>query len=63
MRKLGVPVSRWDRLWPGVPALPGDAGKAWSHHVLQLACHQDLTDADLHRIVEQVERLFIAPAR
>lgn len=63
MRRLGVPVSRWDRLWPGVPALPGDAGKAWSHHVLQLACHQDLTDADLRRIVEQVERLFIAPAR
>ncbi|MDH0867769.1 DegT/DnrJ/EryC1/StrS family aminotransferase [Mitsuaria sp. GD03876] len=63
MRKLGVPVSRWDRLWPGVPALPGDAGKAWSHHVLQLACHQDLTDADLRRIVEQVERLYIAPAR
>ncbi|WP_343641190.1 DegT/DnrJ/EryC1/StrS family aminotransferase [Roseateles sp.] len=63
MRKLGVPVSRWDRLWPGVPGLPGDAGKSWSHHVLQLACHQDLSDADLRRIVEQVERLYIAPAR
>lgn len=62
MRKLGVPVSRWDRLWPGVPALPGDAGKAWSHHVLQLACHQDLTDADLRFIVEQVERLYVTPA-
>jgi len=62
MRRLGVPVSRWDRLWPGVPGLPGDAGKSWSHHVLQLACHQDLTDADLRRIVAQVERLFITPA-
>lgn len=62
MRKLGVPVSRWDRLWPGVPALPGDAGKSWSHHVLQLACHQDLSEADLRRIVEQVERLFVTPA-
>ncbi|WP_158218716.1 DegT/DnrJ/EryC1/StrS family aminotransferase [Roseateles aquatilis] len=63
MRRLGVPVSRWDRLWPGVPALPGDVGKAWSHHVLQLACHQDLTDADLRRIVEQVKRLFTGPAQ
>lgn len=62
MRKLGVPVSRWDRLWPGVPALPGDSGKSWSHHVLQLACHQDLSDADLQRIVAQIERLYIAPA-
>ncbi len=58
MRRLGVPVSRWDRLWPGVPALPGDAGVAWSHHVLQLACHQDLSEADLHGIVTQVRRLF-----
>ena len=62
MRRLGVPVSRWDRLWPGVPALPGDVGKSWSHHVLQLACHQDLTDADLRRIVAEVRRLFVDPA-
>ncbi|WP_067063267.1 DegT/DnrJ/EryC1/StrS family aminotransferase [Roseateles chitosanitabidus] len=62
MRRLGVPVSRWDRLWPGVPALPGDVGKAWSHHVLQLACHQDLTDEDLRRIVAEVKRLFVGPA-
>lgn len=63
LRRLGVPVSRWDRLWPGVPALPGDTGKAWSHHVLQLACHQDLTEADLRRMVEQIERLFVGPPR
>lgn len=62
MRRLGVPVSRWDRLWPGVPGLPGDVGKAWSHHVLQLACHQDLTDEDLRRIVAEVKRLFVGPA-
>lgn len=59
MRRLGVPVSRWDRLWPGVPALPGDVGKSWSHHVLQLACHQDLTDEDLRHIVAEVKRLFV----
>lgn len=58
MRHLGVPVSRWDRLWPGVPALQGDAGVPWSHHVLQLACHQDLSDQELDAIVAQVRRLF-----
>ncbi|SEL62619.1 dTDP-4-amino-4,6-dideoxygalactose transaminase [Roseateles sp. YR242] len=58
MRRMGVPVSRWDRLWPGVPALDGDVGVPWSHHVLQLACHQDLSDAELAWIVTQVRRLF-----
>lgn len=61
MRRLGIPVSRWDRLWPGVPTLPGDQGLLWSHHVLQLACHQDLTAQDLDRIVAQVLRLFAHP--
>ncbi len=58
MRRLGVPVSRWDRLWPGVPSIDGDAGVSWSHHVLQLACHQDLSDQELDAIVAQVRRLF-----
>ena len=58
MRRLGVPVSRWDRLWPGVPELPGDMGPRWSHHVLQLACHQDLGEDELARIIETVLRLF-----
>lgn len=58
MRRLGVPVSRWDRLWPGVPAIEADAGVPWSHHVLQLACHQDLSDQELDAIVVQVRRLF-----
>jgi len=62
MRRKGVPVSRWDRLWPGVPSLQGDSGVAWSHHVLQLACHQDLSEAELAAIVTQVRRLFGRPS-
>jgi perosamine synthetase len=58
MRRLGVPVSRWDRLWPGVPQLDGDMGVDWSHHVLQLACHQDLSEQEMETIVVQVRRLF-----
>lgn len=54
LRALGVPVSRWDWLWPGVPDLPHDRGKLWSHHVLQLHCHQDMTDEDRDWMVHSV---------
>lgn len=47
IRRAGVPVFRWDRLWAGTPVLPGDAGARWSQHVLQLGCHQDIAEAEL----------------
>ncbi|CAM4049018.1 DegT/DnrJ/EryC1/StrS family aminotransferase [Roseateles saccharophilus] len=52
LRALGVPVSRWDWLWPGVPDLAGDQGKIWSHHVLQLHCHQDMSDQDRNWVID-----------
>ena len=58
MRLLGMPVSRWDRLWPGVPHIPGDSGVKWSHNMLQLACHQDLSDADIQLIASTVIKLY-----
>lgn len=56
LRAERIPVFRWDRLWPEVPDLPGDAGKGWSHHVIQLACHQDLESDDLRRMLRAVRR-------
>ena len=58
MRLLGIPVSRWDRLWPGVPQIPDDFGVNWSHNMLQLACHQDLSDADIQTIASTVIKLY-----
>jgi hypothetical protein len=58
LRRLAMPVFRWDRLWPGVPVLPADHGLQWSHHVLQLACHQDLTDAQLESFAAEILRLY-----
>lgn len=58
LRRLRMPVFRWDRTWPDMPVLPGDAGPAWSHHVLQLACHQDLSEADLENFVAALLRLY-----
>jgi dTDP-4-amino-4,6-dideoxygalactose transaminase len=58
LRSLGMPVFRWDRLWPGTPTIEGDQGLDWSHHVLQLACHQDLADAELTLFVDTLLRLY-----
>lgn len=62
LRELKAPVSRWDELWPSTPAISGDHGPLWSHHVLQLACHQDMTDADRAWMVETLVRTYEKPA-
>jgi perosamine synthetase len=56
LRAERIPVFRWDRLWPNVPDLPRDTGKNWSHHVIQLACHQDLLPHDIDRMLGAVRR-------
>lgn len=56
LRASELPVFRWDRIWPGTPELDGDFGPLWSRHVLQLLCHQDLSQAD----VEQTCRTVIS---
>ena len=61
LRKLRMPVFRWERLWPGVEPLANDHGVRWAHHVIQLACHQDLSARDLDRFVHELLRLYAAP--
>jgi hypothetical protein len=58
LRRLRMPVFRWNRLWPGLGNVPGDHGVTWSHHVLQLGCHQDMQPADIDHFVQTVLRLF-----
>ncbi|WP_394788760.1 DegT/DnrJ/EryC1/StrS family aminotransferase [Rhodoferax sp.] len=58
LRTLKLPVFRWDRIWPGTPALPQDVGPLWSHHVLQLLCHQDLSAADIDRTASMLVHLL-----
>lgn len=58
LRAQAIPVFRWDRIWPGTPELPSDVGPSWSRHVLQLLCHQDLSDADIVRIAKAVLELL-----
>jgi len=61
LRAAGCPVFRWEWLWPGTPLLSGDEGLAWSRHVFQLPCHQDLTERDLEWLVTTVRRVLAAP--
>ena len=62
LRRLEFPVSRWDRLWPTVPDIGEDSGLKWSHHVLQLACHQDLTPNELQQMVATLKRVYAPKA-
>ena len=62
LRRLEFPVSRWDRLWPTTPAIEGDSGTQWSIHVLQLACHQDLSSNELQRMVDTLKRVYAVKA-
>ena len=61
LRACGVPAYRWDIVWPGTPSLPSDAAKRWSTHVLQLACHQDMSEADVSAIARVIKRKSSAP--
>ncbi|MEO8118244.1 MAG: DegT/DnrJ/EryC1/StrS family aminotransferase [Rhodoferax sp.] len=58
LRAQGIPVFRWDQIWPGTPTLPHDAGLDWSHHVLQLLCHQDLCEDDIRRSAQCLQTLL-----
>jgi len=55
LRRAGVPIYRWDILWPEVPALTDDVGLEWSKHVFQIGCHQDLTESEIGEIAAIVK--------
>lgn len=57
LRARRIPVFRWDRLWPDTPIITGDCGIEWSHHIFQLACHQDLRAQEIDRIVANILEL------
>lgn len=50
LREKRLPVLRWDRYWPGAIESETDIGRQWGHHVIQILCHQDLSDDDMRII-------------
>jgi hypothetical protein len=58
LRAAGVPIFRWDEVWPGTPVIASDYGVAWATHVFQLGCHQDLSERDVESIAATVKHLI-----
>jgi dTDP-4-amino-4,6-dideoxygalactose transaminase len=54
LRSEGIPIFRWDEIWPGTPAIDGDHGLDWAQRVYQLGCHQDLSSSDVEAIAATV---------
>lgn len=61
LKESGLPVFRWNWLWPGTPVIDGDVGIRWSSEVFQLACHQDLSDDELSCIAKTVVEICGEP--
>lgn len=60
MRVAGLPVFRWDRIWPGTPVDAQDAGPVWSQQLIQVLCHQGLEVADLMGVARTTQALLRA---
>lgn len=60
MRQEGMPVFRWDRLWPGTPTDASDTGSQWSRHLLQVLCHQDLRACDVQLVAQRLNLALAA---
>ena len=58
LRQLQLPVFRWDRVWPDMPTLERDVSPGWRQHVLQLLCHQDLSEADIAHTCQTLKQLL-----
>lgn len=58
LRQAGIPLSRWDRPWHDMPIIDKDQGRDWSHHVLQLPCHQDLSLAEVDLLIAAILQTY-----
>ncbi len=58
VRSSGIPVFRWDEVWPDIPMMAGDSGSHWAVHVFQLGCHQDLELDDLGAMADTLRDIL-----
>lgn len=63
LREDRIPVFRWDQKWPTVPRIEDDAATRWSRDLLQVACHQDLSTADMRLIAARIDAHVRASVR
>ena len=53
-----LPVFRRDRIRYGTTNTVGDVDHLRSYHVLQLLCHQDISDSDIQKIALTITRIL-----
>ena len=58
VRRSGIPIFRWDEVWPSTPRFEADVGLDWARSVFQLGCHQDLAREDIDAISATLRRVF-----
>ena len=54
LRSKGLPVFRWHDLWEGVDEQDFPVSSYYGRHLIQVACHQELTEQDMCQLVEHV---------
>lgn len=58
LRQKGVPLLRWENLDPGVTSDTCQWSSYYSRHLVQIPCHQELTQGELEQIVECIREEF-----
>jgi dTDP-4-amino-4,6-dideoxygalactose transaminase len=54
LRRARLPAFRWDRYWPATDDSASGAMHDWGNHVIQVACHQDLSTDDVDTIADGI---------
>lgn len=62
LRSKGVPLMRWEVVWEGVNANTCQISHHYSRHLVQIPCHQSLTQKELEWMVQQIKQEFCASA-
>lgn len=54
LRNEGLPIFRWHDLWEGVDAQNFPVSCHYGQHLIQISCHQELTEEEVGRITERI---------
>ncbi|MET0106723.1 MAG: aminotransferase class V-fold PLP-dependent enzyme [Sedimenticola sp.] len=58
LRKKGIPLLRWEELWDGVDSRTCDISQNYSQNLIQIPCHQSLSQIELDRMITLVKDRF-----
>ena len=54
LRRQGLPIMRWDDLWSGVDEQACPVSVYYSQHLIQIPCHQELTEEEIQQMILQI---------